>query len=204
IPPRLRRRLGQAAKGNGPASRSHRLFFQEPNNSVYGGIRLNLAGREAQGRVRPEEADRLLRWLEEELSALVNPETGRTAVLGVTRAADHYDRRDADTMPDLFVEWDRSAQIDTLASPTIGAVRRDYWDWRTGDHRPDGLLLAAGPDFPAGRAMPPIAVEDIGPSIAARFGVALGDVDGKPASWLAGGDEAVPETGQLRATVPTC
>lgn len=212
VPPRLRRRLGQAAKGNGPASRSHRLFFQEPNNSVYGGIRLNLAGREPQGRVRPEEADRLLRWLEEGLRALVNVDTGRAAVTGVTRAADHYDRRQGDTLPDLFVAWDNTAPIDTLASPKIGIVRRDYRDWRTGDHLPEGLLLASGPDFPAGRAMPPIAVEDIGPSIAARFGVALDDVDGKPVSWLAGGDEPHvepaderPEPASLqKGTVPTC
>lgn len=202
IPPGLRRRLGQAAKGNGPASRSHQLFFLEPNNSVYGGIRLNLAGRESQGRVRPEEADRLLSWLEEELRALVDVGTGRAAVVEVVRAADHYDRRPGDTIPDLFVEWDSVAPIEALASPRIGTVRRDYTDWRTGDHLPDGLLLAAGPDFPAGRSMPPIAVEDIGPSIAARFGVALHDVDGEPAPWLAEGSEAEPESGQMPVTVP--
>jgi predicted AlkP superfamily phosphohydrolase/phosphomutase len=190
IPPRLRRKVAQAAKGTGPASRAHRFFFQEPNNSVYGGVRLNLAGREPRGRVRADEADRLLRSIEEDLRALVNVDTGRAAVVAVTRAADHFDRKDGDTMPDLFIEWDRAAPIETLASPKIGTVHRYNAEWRTGDHFPDGLLLASGSDFPAGRSMPPIAVEDIGPSVAARLGVALENVDGKPVSWLAGEGEA--------------
>ena len=189
VPPRLRRKIGEAANGTGPARRSHRLFFQEPNNSVYGGIRLNLAGREPLGRVRAEEADRLVRWIEEELRALVNIDTGRPAVVAVTRAADHYKREPGDEMPDLFIEWDRTAPLETLASPKIGVVRRYDAEWRTGDHLPDGVLLASGPGLAAGRSMPSIAVEDIGPSIAARLGIVLENVDGRPASWLAGSGE---------------
>ncbi|HEY5712287.1 MAG TPA: hypothetical protein VIT38_10360 [Allosphingosinicella sp.] len=190
IPPHLRRRLGEAARGDGPASRAQRRFFQQPNNSVYGGVRLNLVGREPRGRVCPEEADRLLRSIEEELLALVNVDTGRPAVVAVTRADQYYDRADDNTIPDLFIEWDRSAPIEKVTSSTIGAVHIPYDGFRTGDHFPDGMLIACGPDIPADRAMPPIAVEDIGPSLAARLGVTLANVDGRVVGWLAGVDEA--------------
>lgn len=190
IPAHWRRRVAEAAKGTGPADRSQRLFFQQPNNSVFGGVRLNLVGREARGRVKAAEAEPLLRFIEEELGALVNGDTGRPAVAGVTRAADHYDRADGDTIPDLFIEWDRADPIETLSSPTVGTVHRWHQEWRTGDHFPEGMLLAMGPDFAAGASMPPIAIEDIGPSIAARLGVTLKNADGRSVPWLAGSGQA--------------
>jgi predicted AlkP superfamily phosphohydrolase/phosphomutase len=189
IPPTVRRRMSDVARGTGPAGRANRLFFQQPNNSVYGGVRLNLVGREPLGRVRPEDAEPLLQSIEADLLALVNVETGRPAVVAITRAADHYERAGGDTIPDLFVEWDRSVPIERVSSPKIGTVHIAYEGWRTGDHFPDGLLLAFGPDFAAGRSMPPISVEDIGPSLAARLGVALRNVDGQPVAWLAGDGE---------------
>jgi len=56
---------------------------------------------------------------------------------------------------------------------------------RSGDHRPNGLLVARGKGVPAGGELPAIATEDIGPTIAAYLGVTLDGVDGKPAAWLA-------------------
>ena len=39
------------------------MLFMEPNNFVHGGVRLNLAGREPQGCVQPNEVDAVLnRW----------------------------------------------------------------------------------------------------------------------------------------------
>jgi hypothetical protein len=89
-------------------------------------------------------------------------------------------------MPDLFIEWDRTAPMETVTSPTIGRVHIPYELWRTGDHKAEGLLLARGPDFAAGATLPRVAVEDLGPSIAARLGVTLDEVDGVVASCLAG------------------
>lgn len=57
--------------------------------------------------------------------------------------------------------------------------------WRTGDHGPDGLLLAAGPDIGPGPAER-LRIIDIGPSVAARLGVELAGVDGRAVPWLAG------------------
>jgi len=87
-------------------------------------------------------------------------------------------------MPDLFVDWERTAPIETVWSPKTGLVHAPYTHWRTGDHRPDGLLLAIGAGVPRDTVLPCVDLEDIAPSIAARLGVGLEDVDGRPVPWL--------------------
>ncbi len=182
LPAGWRSPIAAALRGDPP--RSGRRFFAAPNNSVYGGIRFNLAGREPNGCVEPEEVEALTAELERELLALVNPKTGRPAVLAVHRSSDHYRRAADDRMPDLFIEWERNAAIDAVESPRIGAVVTPYRHWRTGDHKPDGLLIAVAAGVPAGAAGPALAIEDLGPTVAARLGVALDGVDGMPARWL--------------------
>jgi predicted AlkP superfamily phosphohydrolase/phosphomutase len=183
LPVGWRSRLAAAVRGDPP--RAGRRFFASPNNCVYGGIRFNLAGREPDGRVAPEEVETLARELELELRALVNLKTGGPVVLAVHRCSEHYPRAADDRMPDLFVEWERSAPIEAVASPGVGTLVAPYTHWRTGDHEADGLLIAVAPDLPAGAEMSPLAIEDLGPSVAARLGVALGGVDGSAAPWLA-------------------
>lgn len=186
LPGSIRRLVARPAQRDLARTNAAQAFFQAPNNSVIGGIRLNVIGREPRGVVPPEEVERVCAGLEEDLLALVNAATGRPAVLKVVRANIVYARAPEDRLPDLFVEWDRSAPIETLSSPKTGTVHIPYMLWRSGDHTPDGLLLARGAGFAAGDVLPPVAVEDLGPSIAARFGVTLDDVDGRVAPELAG------------------
>jgi predicted AlkP superfamily phosphohydrolase/phosphomutase len=191
LPDTLRRRAGSAMRGEGPRALARRRFFAEPNNTVYGGIRLNLIGREPSGTVAPEDADRLCAEIERWLLELVNVETGRPAVRAVVRAERDHVRTPGDSIPDLFVEWDHSAPTEIVRSPRIGTVRIPYTLWRTGDHSPEGLLVAAGPAFAAG-AREPLDVEDIGASIAARLGCPMADIDGRIVPWLAGEARSSP------------
>lgn len=186
VPERLRRIIAQRMRGERPAQRARQRFFLAPNNFVYSGIRLNLIGREPQGKVSADEVDETCRGLERDLLELINQDTGRPAIRAVTRSAAYHQRLADDTIPDLFVEWDRTAAIETVTSAKIGTVHALYDGWRTGDHRPDGLLIAMGPDIAAGGCRSPLAVEDIGPSIAARLGARLNGVDGEVVPWLAG------------------
>ena len=92
-------------------------------------------------------------------------------------------------MPDLFVTWERTALIETVWSPKVGLVHAPYTHWRTGDHRPDGLLLASGPGIDPG-TRPELRNVDLGPSILARLGLGTApsaDLDGDPVGWLAPG-----------------
>jgi hypothetical protein len=169
-----------------PKDRARQRYFMEPNNFVHGGVRLNLAGREPQGWVQPNEVDAVCQQLRNDLLALVNVVTGEPVIRRVERSDRWYRRSSTDTLPDLFIDWQRTSPIETIWSPKIGLVHAPYTNWRSGDHRPDGLLLAFGPGIPTGKALPTLDTEDFGPSVASRFGVTLDDVDGRPAAWLNG------------------
>ncbi len=182
----LRRRDVAVYEGFGVEERNAQRFFNSPNNTVYGGIRINLAGREPDGIVEPgAELDRICERLADDLLELVNVDTGAPAVDRVTRTDEHYERRSLDALPDLLVDWNRSGPIEKVWSPKTGVVHAPYRLWRTGDHRLDGLLVARGPGIEAG-PKPPIAALDLAPSIASRLGVELASADGEPVAWLAG------------------
>jgi predicted AlkP superfamily phosphohydrolase/phosphomutase len=189
--PAIRRRMAGAAfapfpEFAEPEERARRRWFLEPNNYVFGGVRLNLAGREPRGCVALDEVDAVCRRLANDLLALVNVDTGGPVVRAVERSDRRYGRSSADRMPDLFLDWERSAPIETVWSPKVGLVHAPYTHWRSGDHRPDGLLLATGPGLPARTTLPALDLEDLAPSVAARLGVTLQDCDGEAVPWLAG------------------
>jgi predicted AlkP superfamily phosphohydrolase/phosphomutase len=170
----------------GPAVRARRRFFRSPNNSVYGGARINLENREPRGLVRAGEFDATCEALRQDLLALVNVDTGRPAVRAVDRLDAHYLRPPGDALPDLIIDWNHDAPIETVWSPKIGFVHAPYTNWRTGDHKPGGLLLAAGPGIAAGADLGEIPIADLGPTICARLGVSLRGDDGRPAAALIG------------------
>jgi predicted AlkP superfamily phosphohydrolase/phosphomutase len=196
VPAALRGRIGEWVQPRywTAEARARQRYFAEPNNTVFGGIRLNLAGREPRGVVHPEEVDALCARIAADLLDLADAETGKRVVRAVYRCDDYHERHPGDTMPDLLVDWMRGRQPHTLISPKFGRLHSSYVSWRSGDHRPNGLLVARGPGLPAGEEMPSIAVEDIGATIARYLGVTLEAVDGSPAAWLAEG-RATPATG---------
>ena len=186
LPRPLRLRAGAALDALvGARARARQLWFAEPNNSVFGGVRLNLAGREGKGIVDPGEADALLDLLEADLKALVDPETGGPAVRALIRADRHYRRSPGNRMPDLFVEWERSTPFTALWSAKTGRIEPAQRAWRTGDHRERGLLLARAPGVTPGEAHPESPVEDIAPTVAAMLALDFPDADGGPIGWLA-------------------
>jgi predicted AlkP superfamily phosphohydrolase/phosphomutase len=187
----LRRRLQPLADRTYDAARgtdrARRRFFQVPTNDNAAGIRLNLVGREPQGRVRRgAEADAVCAELERELHALVEPATGRPLVRDVLRADDVFRGARRDDLPDLIVRWHRDAPVRGVASPRVGTLAREYPGGRTGDHRAAGLLLACGPGVRPGTADAPVDVTDLAPTFAALLGVPLANVDGHPIAAVAG------------------
>jgi predicted AlkP superfamily phosphohydrolase/phosphomutase len=163
---------------------SRQRWFNSPNNTVYGGVRINLRGREAEGIVAPGDLKRVCERLAADLLDLVNVETGAPVINAVNRAEELYDRRLDDTLPDLFLDWNHDAPVSTVWSPKTGLIHGAYDLWRTGDHRLEGMLIARGPGIEPG-SKPPLRSIDIGPTLAARLGVQLGGVDGEPVPWLA-------------------
>ena len=173
--------------GNDDAYDPQRRFFQLEHNEISGAIRINLAGREPQGRIQHgREMEAVCSWLRRELLALVDPESGEPLVAQVLRTDAVFSGERLDYLPDLFVVWNRRAPIGGAASRTIGELHCDPPEFRTGNHQADGVYFAAGP-----RIMPtpqPVAasIMDIGPTIAALLGTALEPTDGKPFAVLSG------------------
>jgi predicted AlkP superfamily phosphohydrolase/phosphomutase len=164
--------------------RARRRFFLSPNNFSYGGVRLNVRGRERAGLVEPgRDFDETCRRLADDLLALVNVEGGCPVLRSVSRTDAHHRREEPDLLPDLLLAWDQRAPIETIWSPKTGLLHGPSVDWRTGDHRPDGLLMVSGPGIePADLGT--VGMLDLGPTLCARLGVALRDVDGRPARAL--------------------
>jgi predicted AlkP superfamily phosphohydrolase/phosphomutase len=162
-----------------------RRFFKVPNNEHSGAVRINRKGREPRGPVAPgAQYDAVVAQLRDDLLALENPDTGGPVVREVWAAADRYDGPLLDTLPDLFVEWNRGRPITAAHSDKIGTVRLPPSSTRSGDHRPTGLLALRGPGVEPGELPSPVRAIDIAPTIAACFGVTMPRVAGAPVSAL--------------------
>jgi predicted AlkP superfamily phosphohydrolase/phosphomutase len=123
---------------------------------IQGYIRINLRGREAAGMVEPgEDCDRLCAEIEEGLSTFTDADTGEPVVESVIRTDQLFTQgRRLNNLPDLLVRWASSpaANHRAIVSPRYGSI---LWptpgrnpDGRSGDHLPEGFLLAAGAHIP--------------------------------------------------------
>lgn len=135
-------------------------------------IFINLRGREPEGTVALEDYDPLRDRLRNILLQLVDPISGRRAVLGVHRREDVFRGPHMDKAPDLLVEWDCEVVGDALHYPAeAGAFTVHPADARgpgepwTGTHRPDGIFIAWGPHVRRGQRLDPIGLYDITPTI---------------------------------------
>ncbi len=161
--------------------RSTRRFYAIPTTDNCGGVRLNLKGRESKGRVEPGPPyHELCDWLERELLSVVNVGTGSPVVKRILRGDLLFAGPFRNEFPDLVLEWNQEAPIPAVRSPSIGELRVEATTPRTGDHRPKGLVLARSADMVPRVLEGDIALVDLAPTLAARLGLALFGIDGKP------------------------
>lgn len=170
------------------SDRQHRRCFFVPHNDMSGAIRVNLAGREAEGQVQPAEVDALFATLREDLLALRNLDTGGPVVDDVVRTADYCKGAHLSALPDFFVLWRRDHPIERIGSAKIGELTLRHRGNRTGDHRPDSIFFARGHGVQPGR-IEGVSILDFAPTLAALAGVALGERDGVPIRALCGASQ---------------
>jgi predicted AlkP superfamily phosphohydrolase/phosphomutase len=173
------------------SDRQQRRCFAVPHNDMSGAIRVNLAGRDADGQVRPEEMDAFYAALRADLLALRNLETGGAVVEDVVRTADRCEGEHLATLPDFFVLWRRDAPIRRIGSPKIGEIEHQHRGNRTGDHRPDSIFFARGRGIAPGR-VDGVSILDFAPTLAALAGVVLPETDGAPIRALTVASEREP------------
>lgn len=190
IPPRRRgryRRMGRKIESFLlTSSRSQRPAFAVLHNDISGAIRLNLQGREPNGRLQPgAECERYCERITRDLLEIKNAETSEPLISDVVRTSESYPGNHAADYADLFVVWNRSGPITTVESPKIGRITRPFVGNRTGDHTAHGLFMFSGPGVPPGPRQEALSVLDLAPTVTACLGIDLPDVQGTPLRELA-------------------
>jgi len=146
---------------------------------LQGYVRINLRGREAAGIVEPgEDYDRLCADIIEGLSTFVDADTGKPVVESVMRIDQLFaqgPRRNY--LPDLLVRWASSPAKNHRA---IVSARYGSIPWvtpglnpggRSGNHRPDGFLLAAGDRIQPNLRIEDAHILDLAPTVCALLNV---------------------------------
>ncbi|HUI25038.1 MAG TPA: alkaline phosphatase family protein [Candidatus Kryptonia bacterium] len=161
--------------------------FNVANGEVWGAIRVNLAGREPQGRIQPgADFERFCDTLAQDLCALINADTGEPAVLSVRRTAEIYHGPHLVDLPDLLVEWNMAVPLNGVSSPKTGVVRAPFPYQRTGHHSREGLWFVRGPGIVPGQLAEPVSVLDFAPTFGELLGVPLRELEGRPIAACAG------------------
>lgn len=183
LPVRVREKLKPAAINTELAVRAgdrrHRKFYAVPNNEDAGAVRINLKGREPDGKVSAgREYDELCEELSAKLRSLINVDTGEPAVDEVVKVADRFHGPCVDRLPDLFIAWNRSAPIHALRGPGIDQTARKLPGMRTGDHVSRVLALIRGPGIEPGHVDEAVSVMDVSATLAEWLGISIPDADG--------------------------
>jgi predicted AlkP superfamily phosphohydrolase/phosphomutase len=155
-----------------------RAFSMYADGTGY--IRVNLRGREKAGIVEPgEEYDRLCTRITEGLGTFVDADTGEPVVERVERADRLFppgSRRN--DLPDLIVRW---ADSPAAAHRAIASLRYGEIPWptpgghpdhRSGNHRDEGFLIAAGERIRSDARIQRAHILDLVPTLYVLFGAA--------------------------------
>jgi predicted AlkP superfamily phosphohydrolase/phosphomutase len=143
-----------------------------------GYIRLNVRGREPAGVVPPQEVDALCIRIGEGLRTFRDADTGEPLIEEICRATEVFPPGERmDRLPDLMVRWHGAsgATHRAIESGTLGRITRvtpgRIPNGRSGNHAPDGFLMARGPNIAAGGRLEPGAdILDLAPTALQRLG----------------------------------
>ncbi len=148
--------------------------------SDYGNLQLNVETRQASGLVGPGEQYEQARIdLAEALMQLRHPSDGEPVVGCVHRPEEVYAGPCLEDAPDLIVETrDYMYEIITHLTPG-GPVRRELdrgvftAALRSGTHRREGILIAAGPEIRQGSLEGAASITDLAPTILHLLGLPI-------------------------------
>lgn len=145
-----------------------------------GQVYLNVRGRQPFGTVPPEKYEATRAALMATLNQLRHPFSERPLVTHIIprEAAAHGPY--LDNGPDLHLVMDG---YQTMAYPMFAAdghiVSEQRWG-NSGDHRPNGLLIVAGPPIKAGQTLASARLIDLAPTLLYLLGVPVpDDMDGQ-------------------------
>ena len=150
-------------------------------------IWINLAGRQPQGIVTPQEYDTVRQQIIDELTSAVCRKTGQPLVVRVMRREEAYSGPYVDRSPDLIVEWSDSGACLDITYPDGRAytlkkqhLPDDPFDrLLSGGHDQFGIFAMLGAGVKPGR-VDDIQIADVAPTVLyLREAPIPSDVDGK-------------------------
>jgi predicted AlkP superfamily phosphohydrolase/phosphomutase len=158
-----------------------------------GQIYINLAGREPQGIVAPgQDCERLCAEISQKLAGLVDPLDGLPVVDRVYRKEEIFHGPYTGYAPDLTLimrglAYNTRPGYEFSAAP--GRIFAEPAHGESGSHRPEGILIAAGPGIAAGGRREAASLIDLAPTILHHQGCPVpDDMDGRVlADWLTAG-----------------
>jgi predicted AlkP superfamily phosphohydrolase/phosphomutase len=125
------------------------------------GVTINVAGREPDGIVDPGDFERVRDEVMDRLSSFVDPKTGRKPVKAIFRREEVFKGKYADAAPDILMEPAEGYSLTHAKSALEDA------DWVSGDHRPEGVIVAVGPNVRPFEQQPMLI--DLAPTILAAL-----------------------------------
>lgn len=145
---------------------------------LQGYVRINLEGREPEGIVPSSAYDETCERLEEGLLSFRDAQTGEPFVTAVRRSSGLFTNGPhSDRLPDLIVSWEETpaATHSSVESDRYGRVERStpgrIPNARSGNHRPEGFLIAHGNGIPAdGSFRSDAHILDLAPTILELLG----------------------------------
>lgn len=125
-----------------------------------GHLFLNLRGREPQGIVNEDEADRLIDELIDRLKTVVNPYTSEPLLGEVFRREEVYHGERLAQAPDILF---LPRGLRTIGSGASGFYSKDPFDWPLlrANHRMDGIVITAGDPFVPGHHIQGASLTDL-------------------------------------------
>jgi predicted AlkP superfamily phosphohydrolase/phosphomutase len=150
----------------------------------HGDLWVNLAGREPDGTIAPEESGDLLAELKSDLLALEDPATGVRPFAAAYERAEIYSGPAAELAPDLMLDsWSAGYRVSPgrepgpiVTPPTPLAGVNEAW---SADHRPVGVFAAAGPRI-AASSPTELSLVDLTPAMLALLEQPVpADLDGR-------------------------
>ncbi|MBI3824887.1 MAG: alkaline phosphatase family protein [Candidatus Rokubacteria bacterium] len=170
--------------------------------SGFGMIRLNVAGRDPQGAVRPDDYPAVRDEIAARLRRLVDDTTGRPIGGEVHLRDETYEGKYLEEMPDLvYLTLEQGYIIEQpMALPLVS--RRVVIDDPkiSGTHRMDGILIASGPSIRAGASIEGARLIDVAPTVLHLVGEEIpDDMDGRVLEELLEADPRRPAPRRYRA-----
>ncbi|MCB2060014.1 MAG: alkaline phosphatase family protein [Novosphingobium sp.] len=159
----------------------HRMrAFTLPGYSE-GLIRINVAGRDGDGGIPPEQFDATCNELIDLVRQLTDARTGKPIAQQIIRVRQSpWDQGEELSPADLMVLWNDELAADVAGHPRFGQIGPIPF-FRSGGHASEGFVLARGPGFEQGLRLPAVDTADLTATLLDRLDIAVPDhIKGRP------------------------